>query len=129
MGNIFRLTKTSPKPRYASRRQSRSRRWSASAGQLVLGQRALAVTLVVLTGALVFLYLMMVNVRVTRGFAIQDLESRLSDLQKSQKQLERQAAELQSIQNIQAKVNMGNFIPTTDISYVNDSGFALSETR
>lgn len=97
-----------------------------SAGTLVLSQRVLASTLVVLLVAVTAFYLMLVNVRVTKGFEIRDLETKIAQLQKDQKQLELETADLQSINNIEKKVDLGAFVPAANVQYLKDSSFAVT---
>lgn len=109
-----------------SERVKRKAYLRASAGKLVLGRKALSYSLIAMVAMMAFAYMALINIRVTKGFEIKDLEVRLTELQKSQRLLERQAAELQSIQNIEQKVNMSNFVPTTNVSYLKPVDYAIN---
>lgn len=127
MGNYFRLTVHLPhKSTRRPQRRARSAFYVGSAGKLVLGQKTIALTLMGMILFLGGLYVMFINIRVTKGYEIKSLESRLAELQKDQKQLELQTADLQSMQRIEQNVDMSRFIPSQDVSYVKDQGFALT---
>jgi len=101
---------------------------TSQTGKLVLSQKTLTVTLL---GMLVFagvFYLMLINSRVSKSFKIDELDQRLTQLKKEHTQLETQAANLQSIQNIQKSLNLENYIPTTDVSYLNEHDYAVLDT-
>lgn len=117
-------------PRYSKskcHKHRRRSRWGASSGKLVLGQRALSITLmaVIMVGAIS--YLALINSRVSKAFEIESLQEQLTDLRKVNKFLEQEAAELQSIQKIQDKVNLDEFIPTTEVSYIAEQDYAFFE--
>lgn len=128
MGNNFSLARSYLKL-YRPSRQSRVNGRAgvnSSPGQLVLSQKALALTLAVILGMTAFSYLMLVNGRVSKGFEIQILEKKLAELQKNQRTLERESADLQSIQNIEQKVNLADYTPTLNIQYLPDAEMALT---
>lgn len=126
MGNYFRLcvnaknfSRIGKTPRISKQRKLR-----ASSGKLVLSQKALCVSLMAVLVSIVLMYVVQINTSVTKGFEIRDLEKKIAELQKQQKQLQDEAADLQSIQNIEEKINVSNYIPTTNVSYIHESGFA-----
>jgi len=104
-------------------------RLRASAGKLVLSRHALVFSLLAMIGLMCFSYVALINTRVTKGFEIKALEQRLAELQKGQKQLQQQAAELQSIQNIEQKLDLSGFIPTTNVTYLRSGDYALAERQ
>ncbi|MCL5435483.1 MAG: hypothetical protein M1275_00115 [Patescibacteria group bacterium] len=108
-----------------SARLKKKTRLSASVGKLVLSRRALAGLLVAMIVIMAVSYMALINIRVTKGFEIKALERKLAEIQKSQKQLEQRAAELQSIQNIEQKLDMSGFVPTTNVSYIKTGDYAL----
>lgn len=128
MGNCFRFAVQTQKSHVPSRseRVRRRGRLRASAGRLVLGQKFLTVTLLALTVFISLSYLALINIRVTKGFEIKALEKRYAELEKNQKVLQSQAAELQSIQNIQQKINMSDYTPVTSVSYLKAGEYAIN---
>lgn len=70
-------------------------------------------------------YLVLINIRMTKGFEIKELEQRLSEAEKTQKQLEARVADLQSIQSIEDKLDISGFVPTTNVSYLKAGDYAL----
>lgn len=122
MGNCFRLVAEINKFPKTFSRNARLLRTKAnvraSAGRIVLGQKALAVMLLLLLGGMCFSYLALVNERVTKGFEIKKLEKQIIELEKSQKILEREAADLQAIQNIEQRLNLENYVLTTEITHL-----------
>lgn len=128
MDKYFRISKKLPRHDSCHPRCRATKRiHRASVGRLVLGQRTLAMTLLILFCCVSFLYLMLVNARETKGFEIKSLENSISELQKSQRQLEYEAADLQSIQHIQKEMNMSEFVPTTNVSYLKqENGVAVT---
>ena len=116
-------------PRFERRRHKSFRVPSSSqTGKLVLSQKTLTVTLIVMLVLGGIFHLMLINSRVTKNFKIDELYQRLSELQKSNAQLERKAADLQSIHNIQQRLDLSYYVPTTDVSYLNEQDYALLET-
>ncbi len=93
---------------------------------LALSRRALAMILFAIVGVSAGLYIYLVNVRVTKGFEIKSLEKRIAELAKEQKSLQRQAAELQSMQTIEQHIDLNQFIPAQSVSYIQESGVASS---
>lgn len=90
----------------------------------MLGQKTLSVTLMILLLLFGFLYLVLVNSRVTKGFEIKKLEQRVFELNESQKQLQHQVSDLQSIQNIEKHVNLADYVPTQNITYLQEGNVA-----
>lgn len=131
MGNCFRLVCNLRKIPHSSRYQRLKVRKmaAASAGKLVLGQKALSITFIALLLVMGFSYLMLINDRATKGFEIKSLEKKIAELQKTQKQLQLDAADLQSIQNIQQRMNLENFVPVANISYLKNTGMALTVVK
>ena len=117
-------------PRYSKRTPVKRGRtkWGSSSGKLVLGQKSLTITLLALLFAGVFFHLMLINSRVSKTFQVEELSQKMVELQKIQAYLEREAADLQSIQSIQEKLNVSEFIPTTDVSYLSEQDYALLES-
>ncbi|MEK9181335.1 MAG: hypothetical protein AAB871_03805 [Patescibacteria group bacterium] len=128
MGSIFLLVRNLPKNHHASREERVGGRAGVrtSPGQLVLSQKALILTLMVVLGVMAFSYLMLVNGRVTKAFGIKTLEEKLTELQKTQKQLERESANLQSIKNIEQSEQIINYTPTQNMSHLKNSDKAVT---
>ena len=61
----------------------------------------------------------------TRGYEIRQLEEQVRTLQAEQKQLQLQSSDLQSINRIQTDAQKLNFVPSTNVTYLKDSDFAL----
>lgn len=117
-------------PRFNARKKiSKRTLHNAQTGKLVLSQKTLTVTLLgmlVLSGVF---YLMLVNSRVSKSFKIDELSQKATQLKRENTQLETKAANLQSIQNIQKSLNLENYVPTTDVSYLNEQDYAVLDTR
>jgi len=130
MGNNFKISTNLVRSlRHTGRRRPNKRRvYRASSGKLVLSQKTLAITLLVLLAGLGLAYLVMVNTRVSKGFKVAQMQEQIAELQKRQRALEQQAASLQSIQTIQKHLDMGQFVPATDVTYLNlDQDFAFGQ--
>lgn len=129
MGNYFHLAAVLKQQRARSCRfapRAGKRRLRASSGHLFLGVKALSYTFL---GFLVFFglsYIILVNIRVTKGFEIRDLENRIIALQQTSEQLQRKAADYQSIQKIQQQVDLSSFVPTTNVNYLKATDYALN---
>ncbi|MBI4054171.1 MAG: hypothetical protein HY397_02475 [Candidatus Doudnabacteria bacterium] len=127
MGHYFYITRGIV-DRALSLRDERLRRRSrirASAGKVTVSQKTLSLSLIAMLAIFSFLYLTLVNIRATKGFEIKRLEKRIVDLENSRSALERTAAELQSINQIEQRVNLSDFVPTTNVSYLNPTDYAL----
>ncbi|EKD33445.1 MAG: hypothetical protein ACD_76C00028G0001 [uncultured bacterium] len=76
-----------------------------------------------------FMYIIQINISATKGFAIRDLEKRISTSKLENEQLESKLAELQSMDNIASKVSMLGMVPVDRIDYYSSvsSSFALNE--
>jgi len=72
-----------------------------------------------------FLYLVQLNLLGTKGYQINKLEIMVKQLEVEQKYLEVEASSLQSINRIQTESSKLNYVPTTNVSYIKDSDFAL----
>lgn len=70
-------------------------------------------------------YLFVINSLSTKGYEIKKLQSQLNQLESEQKSLQVQASNLQSIDHIQQTAKLLNFVPATNVTYVNDSNYAL----
>ncbi|HTL39548.1 MAG TPA: hypothetical protein VL306_01935 [Methylomirabilota bacterium] len=70
-------------------------------------------------------YLFVINSLSTKGYEIKKLQTQLNDLQSVQKSLQVQASNLQSIDHIQEAAQALNFVPSTNVTYVNDSSYAF----
>ena len=64
-----------------------------------------------------------------KTFEIEELQGQLSDMKKINQYLEKEAADLQSIQTIQEKYNLEEFVPTTDVSYIAQQDYAFFGTE
>ncbi|GEM_PF-1522787 len=79
---------------------------------------ALNVLLLVLIIFAAFSYLFYINRTATGSFEIKGLESRLSQLQEDNKKLELQAAEIQSLSNIEEGVKDMDMVAVSHIQYL-----------
>ncbi|MDP3964120.1 MAG: hypothetical protein Q8Q20_00465 [bacterium] len=66
-------------------------------------------------------YLVQVNRTATSGFAVEDLDSEIGQLQESHRKLELQVAELQSLQRIKAASDRLDLVATTAPIYLQAS--------
>ena len=74
---------------------------------------------------LILTYLFVVTSMGTRGYEIRQMEQQVRALQAEQKQLQLQSSDLQSINRIQNDAQKLNFVPSTNVTYLKDSDFAL----
>jgi cell division protein FtsL len=70
-------------------------------------------------------YLFVINSLGTKGYEIKKLDEQLKDLQASQKTLQMQASDLQSINRIQEEAQKLNYVPVNNAAYLKDTDFAL----
>ena len=70
-------------------------------------------------------YLFVINSMGTKGFAIKKLEQQLNQLEAEQKTLQIQSSDLQSINKLGAEAQKLNFVPTTNVTYIKASDYAL----
>lgn len=96
-----------------------------SSGRLVLGHKALTLSLLAMVILLGVSYLALINVRVTKGFEIKTLALRLAEAEAIQTQLQLKASELQSIQAIEQKLDTSGFVPITNVSYLQANDYAV----
>lgn len=75
----------------------------------------LVLSLLVITG---IGYLAEINSAVTKGYAIQGLQARISELRQQGSELSLQTLELQSMQTIQAKVSQLNMVAVGRVDYL-----------
>jgi len=73
--------------------------------------------LALLVGSMLF-YLIQVNNFSTTGYAINRLQSQISQLQDQHDKLQVQAAQLQSIDQIQSDPGVVNMVPVTHMTYI-----------
>ncbi|MEO8065768.1 MAG: hypothetical protein ABI643_02845 [Candidatus Doudnabacteria bacterium] len=71
------------------------------------------------------IYLFEVNYLGTKGYQIRNLELQVRQVKEDQKNLQIRASDLQSINRIQTQARLLNFVPSTNITYLKDSDFAL----
>ena len=83
--------------------------------------------LMMLAAILLFglVYLFVVNSLGTKGYEIRNLESKVQQLEIDQKHLQIQASDMQSLNRIQIDAQKLNFVPTSNITYLKASDFAL----
>lgn len=81
----------------------------------------------ILTAILLFglVYLFEVSALGTKGYQIRGLEQQIRQVQEDQKNLQLRASDLQSISRIKLQAQTLNFVPTTNVTYLKDSDFAL----
>ncbi len=66
-------------------------------------------------------YLFIINTGAVKGYEIRKVEKKISELQKENKQLQIEEAELNSFYNIKKEVKNLNMVEATEIVYVNDN--------
>lgn len=127
MGTYFRLAAALHKRAcgVSCPRSKRKLRLRASDGRLVLGIKSLSLTVLAMLIVVSISFVALVNIRVTKGFEINDLEIKIAELEKNNDLLSRRAADYQSIQNIQQRVDLNNFVPTTNVSYLKPADYAF----
>ena len=69
-------------------------------------------------------YLVQVNSTLTKGYAIRDLETKISQLQAQGSELKLSALELESMQNVQAKVDQLGMVAVGDVDYLTQTPVA-----
>ena len=109
MGKHFALTLQLPKYR-AERKNSHVNSLALNANYGII---VLAVAALMIVG-----YLIEVNSFSTKGYEISTLQKKVEQLKEDQRQLEVQAAQLQSLQRIQDDPAVQNMVPVSKISYV-----------
>ncbi len=109
MGKHFALTLQLPK--YSLERRSRNANSFANTGNW--GIIVLAISCLMIVG-----YLVEVNSFSTKGYEISGLQRKVDQLKEDQRQLEVQAAQLQSLQRIQNDPAVQNMVPVSKVSYV-----------
>ena len=127
MGQYNRVSKYIVRsPRFGvSKKKSRRMLHTSQTGKLVLSQKTLTITLLGMLLLSGVFYLMLINSRVSKSFQIEELDQRVAELKKDNTRLETQSAGLQSIQNIQKNLDLENYVPTTDVSYLNEQDYAI----
>ncbi len=70
-------------------------------------------------------YFFEINALGTKGYQIRNLEQQVRSLEESQKNLKMQASNLESINQVQQEAQKLNFVPSTNVTYIKDSDFAL----
>ncbi|MBX4186866.1 MAG: hypothetical protein KW802_01220 [Candidatus Doudnabacteria bacterium] len=70
-------------------------------------------------------YLFVINSLGTKGYEIRKLDQQVRILEDQQKNLQMQAADMQSINRIQTEAKKLNFVPASNITYLKSSDFAL----
>lgn len=79
-------------------------------------------TAIILLG---LVYLFEVTALGTKGYEIKKLEQQVRLVEEEQKNLQIQASDFQSINRIQTQAQKLNFVPTSNVTYLKDSDFAL----
>ncbi len=67
-------------------------------------------------------YFWQVNSLATRGYKIRELESEIGLLQKNTQQLEVQAAQAESLDNVTEKIKQLNMVTPNKVEYLNPTG-------
>lgn len=81
--------------------------------------------LLVIIAMLALSYLFMVNSLGTKGYEIRKMEQQLRSIESTQKNLQVEASDLESINHLQLEAQKLNFVPATNVTYLKDSDFAL----
>jgi cell division protein FtsL len=106
---------TAALPRITSKPKSRS---SSSVFYLNLA-------ILVVIASLGLVYTFSLNVLGTKGYEIRQTEQQINQLEIQYKNLELQVSNLSSINRIKEEASLLNFVPTSDVTYINASDFAL----
>jgi len=100
-------------------KRTQSRKWLVSAS----GRAGLIVLFV----GLGFLYLFQANSVSSKGFAIADLERKVTLLERETKQLDAEIAEHRSLKSINTRLTEMNMVGVgPEVSYVTDAGSAVA---
>lgn len=84
-----------------------------------------AVLSIIAVGAVA--YLVQINGLATKGYQIRELETQITQLRQENNQLEVQALDLQSMDNVKNKVTQLNMVPTGKADYLSGgSSFAVN---
>jgi len=83
------------------------------------------ITWIVVIVALGLVYLFQLNTLSTKGYEIREVEQEINQLEIQYKHLEHQVSNLQSINRIKQEASLLNFVPASDVTYINASDFAL----
>jgi cell division protein FtsL len=83
----------------------------------------LAIVFVIAILGLVYVFTL--NALSTKGYAIRQAEQQINQLEIQYKNLELQVSNLQSINRIKQEASLLNFVPASDVTYINVSDFAL----
>ena len=71
-------------------------------------------------------YLVQVNGAVAKGYAIREMETKISQLQAQGSELKLSALELESMQNVQAKVDQLGMVAVGDLDYLTPTPVAVA---
>jgi cell division protein FtsL len=85
----------------------------------------LNLAIIVLIVALGLVYSLELNILSTKGYEIRQAEQQINQLEIQYKNLELQVSNLQSINRIKNEASLLNFVPASDVTYINASDFAL----
>lgn len=81
-------------------------------------QNYLALTLSFVSIALFSAYVWQVNIVSIAGFGAKEIEREISVLRQEQSKLEREVAELQSVESVNRRIKMLGLVPAEQITYV-----------
>ncbi len=70
-------------------------------------------------------YLVQISALGTKGYDIKKVEQQIQLLEDEQKTLQIESSNLQSMDQIQTQAVKLNFVPSTNVSYIQNSNFAL----
>jgi cell division protein FtsL len=99
------------------RRQKWQKFYSMSTLNLV------AMALILVMGAL---YLVQVNRATTKGYQIRDLEKKIQAVEDSNRKIELEVAELQSLDSIEERIDKLGMVPVDHIDYVKTPGATVA---
>ncbi len=119
MGNHFALTYK------LNTLSSHSRQKSGRRARARIDSRILAIVILAGIALAALGYLIEVNSFSTKGFEIRSLQKQIETLKDTQRQLQVQAAQLQSFQRIQSDQKIINMVPVASINYIHTA--ALSQ--
>ena len=85
------------------------------------------VTLIICIIVFGILYVLQTNAVSTKGYAISDLERRISDLERENRRLDAQVAENQSMRWIHARVKGTDLVAVDHVEYISAANLAVAK--
>lgn len=95
--------------------------------QTLLVSTSFRIFLLALIAIVGMLYVLQTTRVSTKGYAISDLEKKLTHLEHETKKLDVQIAEQQSMQNIQERLKQANMVPASEIVFIKTGADAVAK--